>query len=137
MRPMIVGQEEEIPSRKYGRYFLRQKIGEGGMAEIYRADIVDQGVMSTVALKLLKPNQPQRSADLFFAEADLMGLLSHPNLVKRLEVGSMGDRLFVAMEDQYGGDLQALLRFLASQDPPERLAPGAAFYVCIQVLHGL
>lgn len=137
MPPMSLGGAEEIPSRKYGRYFLRQKIGEGGMAEIYRADIVDQGVMSTVALKLLKPNQPQRSADLFFAEADLMGLLTHPNLVKRLEVGSMGDRLFVSMEDLYGGDLQALVQFLREQTPPETFPPSAAFYVVLQVLHGL
>ena len=136
MPPMSLGLDE-IPSRRYGRYFLRQKIGEGGMAEIYRADVVDKGVMSTVALKLLKDNQPPRSADLFFAEADLMGLLTHPNLVKRLEVGSIGQRLFVSMEDLYGGDLQALVNFLQQQSPPEAFPPGAAFYVVLQVLHGL
>jgi serine/threonine-protein kinase len=128
---------EEIPSRRYGRYYLRAKIGEGGMAEIFRADVVESGVMSTVALKLLKADQPPRAADMFFAEADLMGLLNHPNLVKRLEVGSLDERLFVSMEDLYGGDLQALVNFLGSQTPPERLPPGAAFYVVLQVLHGL
>jgi serine/threonine-protein kinase len=129
--------QQEIASRRYGRYFVRDQIGEGGMAEVYRADVVDDGVLSTVALKLLKPDQPSKVSDLFFAEADLMGLLNHPNLVKRLEVGSHAGRLFIAMEDQYGGDLNALLKFLASQEPPERLNVGAAFYVCIQILHGL
>lgn len=128
---------EQIPSRRFGRYHLREKIGEGGMAEIFRADVVEGDQMGTVALKLLKPNQPPRVADLFFAEADLMGLLSHPNLVKRLEVGSLGDRLFIAMEDLYGGDLQALVHLLAAQSPAERLSPGAVLYICLQVLHGL
>jgi serine/threonine-protein kinase len=107
------------------------------MAEIYRADVVENGVMSTVALKLLKPNQPQRANDLFFAEADLMGLLNHPNLVKRLEVGSVGDRLFISMEDMYGGDLNSLTRDLDSQDPPMQMTPGAVLYVVLQGLHGL
>ncbi|MBS2028766.1 MAG: serine/threonine protein kinase [Deltaproteobacteria bacterium] len=128
---------EEIPSRRYGKYVLRGKIGEGGMAEIFRADVVEGDILTTVALKLLKANQPPRVSDLFFAEADLMGLLTHPNLVKRLEVGSLGERLFIAMEDLYGGDLNALLDFLKAQTPPERLSPGAAFYICLQVLHGL
>jgi len=128
---------EEIPSRRFGRYVLREKIGEGGMAEIFRADVIEGDILSTVALKLLKPNPPQRVADLFFAEADLMGLLTHPNLVKRLEVGSLGDRVFIAMEDLYGGDLQSLLGLLAQQSPPERLAPEAACYVVLQVLHAL
>ena len=128
---------EEIPSRRYGKYVLRGKIGEGGMAENFRADVVEGDILTTVALKLLKANQPPRVSDLFFAEADLMGLLTHPNLVKRLEVGSLGERLFIAMEDLYGGDLNALLEFLKAQTPPERLSPGAAFYICLQVLHGL
>jgi serine/threonine-protein kinase len=128
---------EEIPSRRYGRYVVREKIGEGGMAEIFRADVIEGDILSTVALKLLKSNQPARVADLFFAEADLMGLLTHPNLVKRLEVGSLGDRLFISMEDLYGGDVQSLLQLLANQNPPEPLPQGAAIYVCLQVLHGL
>jgi serine/threonine protein kinase len=128
---------EEIPSRRFGRYHLREKIGEGGMAEIFRADIVDNGVLSTVAIKLLKPNQPPKVADLFFAEADLMGMLDHPNLVKRIEVGSLGDRLFISMEDLYGGDLQSLLGMLRNQPQPQQLSLGAALYVCIQVLQGL
>ena len=128
---------EEIPSRRFGRYVLREKIGEGGMAEIFRAEIIEGDILSTVALKLLKPDQPPRVADLFFAEADLMGLLSHPNLVKRLEVGSLGERLFIAMEDLYGGDAQAIVHALAAQDPPERIPVGTAIHICLQVLHGL
>lgn len=128
---------EEIPSRRFGRYHLREKIGEGGMAEIFRADIVDDGVIRTVAIKLLKPRQPANVADLFFAEADLMGMLDHPNLVKRIEVGSLGERLFISMEDMYGGDLQSLVKMLRAQPQPQQLSPGAALYVCLEVLHGL
>jgi eukaryotic-like serine/threonine-protein kinase len=128
---------EEIPSRRFGRYILREKIGEGGMAEIFRADVIEGDLLSTVAPKLLKPNQPQRASDLFFAEADLMGLLTHPNLVKRLEVGTLGNRIFIAMEDLYGGDLQSLVNLLAQQEPSERIPTGAAFYVCLQTLHAL
>lgn len=137
IRPMPL-DVDEIPSRRFGKYFIREKIGEGGMAEIFRADVTDDGVMGTVAIKVLKPDQPPRVADLFFAEADLMGLLDHPNLVRRLEVGSLdGERLFISMEDLYGGDLSALVRFLADQSPAEKLPHGAVLHICLEVLHAL
>jgi len=73
------------------------------MAEVFLAEAVDEGgARVQVALKLMKKGV---SDDVFNNEADLMGLLSHPNLVQRLEFGSAFGRPFIAMEYLVGGDL--------------------------------
>ena len=79
---MTLLSETKLPSARYGHYTLREKIGEGGMAEIYRAEVVDDDdQLQTVILKLLKTENAGEYAELFDFEADLMGLLQHPNLV--------------------------------------------------------
>lgn len=78
------------------------------MAEVFLADAVDpRGEQVSVALKLMKAGV---SDEAFADEADLMGLLSHANLVRKLEVGSAFGRPFIAMEFLLGGDLAELMR---------------------------
>jgi serine/threonine-protein kinase len=123
----------EIPSRRFGRYRVRSRLGSGGMAELFVADVVDElGNERTVALKLMRPNA---SSDAFAAEADLMGLLQHPNLVERLEVGEAFGRPFIAMEFLLAGDLAQLRTSLVKQDQVFPL--GMACYTVLEVLKGL
>ncbi len=99
-----------IPSQRFGRYELLSRVGEGGMAEIFRAEVVDElGEIETAILKLQRDDADSEIQGLFELEADLMNLLDHPNLVARLEVGVAGGRSFIAMEDLYGGDLRTLM----------------------------
>jgi len=94
----------EVPSRLFGKYLVRSRIGVGGMAEVFLAETVDQqGDQVQVALKLMRPEVPfEKIAD----EIDLMGLLSHPNLVRMLEHGRAFNRHFIALEYLMGGDLK-------------------------------
>jgi len=127
---------QSFKSFRFGQYRFLGKIGEGGMAEIYRAEAVDErGELHTVVLKLLKPNLPPAAVEQFDFEADLMGLLEHPNLVRRLEVGQAGARRFLAMEDVFGGDLASLIAAARRADScvPQRVA----LRVVVEVLHGL
>lgn len=103
------------------------------MAEVFLADAMDEhGKGIQVALKLMKKGV---SDELFHNEADLMGLLSHPNLVQRLEFGSVFGRSFIAMEFLVGGDLQQML---ALYRRGQRAFPlGIALHVILEVLKGL
>lgn len=123
----------EVPSRRFGHYLLRTRLGSGGMAEVFLADAVDlRGQPFSVALKLMRKDVP---VEAFADEADLMGLLQHPNLVQRLEVGEAFGRPFIAMELLVGGDLGGLMRALSQQ---RRSFPqDMAVHVCLEVLRGL
>jgi eukaryotic-like serine/threonine-protein kinase len=123
----------EIPSRRYGKYRVRSRLGVGGMAEVFLADVVNElGEEQQVALKIMREGQ---NHEAFVNEADLMGMLSHPNLVRRLELGEAGGRLFIAMEYCMGGDLQGLMNVLRKhmKDFPTWMG----VHVCLEVLKGL
>ncbi len=135
LRSMEAGPSKtvEVPSRRFGRYLIRSRLGEGGMAEVFLAEAVDaQGHRLPVALKLLRKDVPPEA---FADEADLMGLLDHPNLVGKLETGEAFERPFIAMEFLAGGDLR---RLIEAHETLKRSFPlGIAVYVCIEVLRAL
>jgi serine/threonine-protein kinase len=123
----------EIPSRRFGKYLVRSRVGEGGMAEIFLAEVVNEHEeVTTVALKLMKKDA---SREDFAGEADLMGLIRHENLVQRIEVGEAFGRPYIAMEFLMGGDLHSLRHQLANQG--ERFPTRTAFYVVMEALKGL
>jgi serine/threonine-protein kinase len=130
---MEPGKTIEIPSRRYGKYRVRSRLGTGGQAEVYLAEAVDErGDQVNVALKLMKQGS---SEEAFADEADLMGLLSHPNLVNRLEVGEAFGRPFIAMEFLIGGDLREVME--AHRHQATELPVPIAAHVTIEVLKGL
>jgi serine/threonine-protein kinase len=123
----------EIPSRRYGRYIVRSRLGEGGMAEVFLADAIPaRGDKFAVALKLMRKGAP---LEAFADEVDLMGLLDHPNLVRMLESGQAFGRPFIAMEFLVGGDLKRLME--AHETLKRRIPLGTGVYVCIEVLRAL
>lgn len=97
----------EIPSKRFKRYLVKSRLGVGGMSEVFLAEAVDShGDQINVALKLMKAGTTEEQ---FADEADLMGMLSHPNLVKLIELGTAFDRPFLALEFLIGGDLAAMM----------------------------
>lgn len=128
-----MAQQIEIPSQRYGKYRLRSRLGEGGMAEVFLAEVVNEkGEQAQIALKLMREGV---SDEAFADEADLMGLLSHPNLVQRLEVGSAFGRRFIAMEFLVGGDLEEVMAAHRRDHLP---FPNAfAIHITLEVLRAL
>jgi serine/threonine-protein kinase len=97
----------EVPSRRYGKYLVRSRLGAGGMAEVFLAEAVDEhGLQVNVALKLMRAGL---SEEKFADEVDLMGMLSHPNLVRMLEHGMAFNRHYLALEFLIGGDLRGVM----------------------------
>ncbi len=127
------GAAIEVPSRRFGRYLVRSRLGKGGQAEVFLAEAVDErGQQVRVALKLMRP---EASEEKFADEADLTSLLSHPNLVSMLEHGVAFGRPYLALEFLLGGDLtqvQAGYRRAMKAFP---LTLG--LHVCVEVLKGL
>src|SRR5919201_5043853 len=89
-----------------GRYRLDERLGTGGMAEVWSADDVE--LARRVALKLLR-----RDADpaRFEREARAAASLSHPNICQLFDYGKTADgRPFMVLEYLPGGTLEAHLK---------------------------
>ena len=72
---------------KLGRYRIEGRIGEGAMADVYRAH--DPDIDRVVAIKALKPDY-RRDVELgarFLREARAAGALNHPNIATIYDVG--------------------------------------------------
>ncbi len=94
----MVMNDNNIGKKLDGRYELLELIGVGGMADIYKArDIVEDKI---VAAKILK-NEFAGSEDFlrrFRNESKAIALLSHPNIVKIVDVGFTDKVQFIVME---------------------------------------
>ncbi|MBP0987660.1 MAG: Stk1 family PASTA domain-containing Ser/Thr kinase, partial [Oscillospiraceae bacterium] len=95
---MEKANDKNIGKKLDGRYEITELIGEGGMADVYRAtDTVDH---KTVAVKILKKEFAENEEFLrrFRNESKAIAVLSHPNIVKVYDVG-FSDRIqFIVME---------------------------------------
>lgn len=72
-----------------GRYRIDARLGEGAMADVYRA--FDPGIGRTVAIKTLKPELARDPAirERFVREARAAGALSHPHIATIYDVGTV------------------------------------------------
>jgi eukaryotic-like serine/threonine-protein kinase len=97
------------PGAIVGRYVVQARLGEGGMGVVYAAR--DPELNRKVALKVLRGDarDPQRLGERLRREAQAMAQLAHPNVVMVHDVGSLGNRLFIAMELVEGTTLRGWL----------------------------
>ena len=117
-------ETELPPGARFGRYRVLDWLGAGGMGVVYAA--YDADLNRKVALKVLRNDgtggSDQRPIrDLLLVEAQAMARLAHPNVVTVFDVGSVDDRVFLAMELIEGQTLAAWLR-AGRRKPSEILA---------------
>ncbi|MBQ6976771.1 MAG: serine/threonine protein kinase [Selenomonadaceae bacterium] len=81
-----------------GRYVLEEKLGSGGMAEVYRAR--DKLLDRPVAVKILHAEYRDdvEFVERFHREAQAAAKLSHPNIVSIYDVGTYGEDHYIVME---------------------------------------
>jgi non-specific serine/threonine protein kinase/serine/threonine-protein kinase len=78
----------ESPREMIGRYHLLQKIGEGGMGEVWLAE-QKEPVRRRVALKLIKVGMNSREVIARFeSERQALALMDHPAIAKVLDAGA-------------------------------------------------
>src|SRR6185436_15225305 len=98
-----------LDGRTMGRYRITEKLGEGGMGVVYRAE--DTTLGRAVAIKVLRPelgHQPERMRR-FSQEARAASALNHPNIITVHDAGEFEDGPFLVMELVEGEALRALL----------------------------
>ncbi|MCC7385729.1 MAG: serine/threonine protein kinase [Deltaproteobacteria bacterium] len=121
---------------EFGSYRLHDRIGAGGMAEIFLA--TQPGVQERELV--IKRILPQLSGDaqfvkMFVEEARLCAHLKHPNIVQVYDLGEIEAQYFIAMEYVQGRDLLKTLAACARK----RIAfpTDIALYIVMEVLKAL
>jgi len=134
----------QLKPERFGRYLLLDRIGTGGMAEVFRAVLPGaQGFRQTFVVKRILAERSRATdfVDMFVQEARIGSLLSHPNIVQVFDFGNVGGDYFLAMEYLRGRDVQVLMRKLREQNLMCPV-PVAAFIahevaVCLGYAHDL
>jgi tRNA A-37 threonylcarbamoyl transferase component Bud32 len=112
--PSLGGKETVEHDRKVmgqlGQYDLLEKLGEGGMGEVYKARhrLMDR----VVAVKVIHPRHLDRPAALqrFQREIRALARLDHPNIVRAEYADQAGETHFLVMEYVAGANLADLVR---------------------------
>jgi serine/threonine protein kinase len=120
-----------VSDSQFGKYLLRERLGSGGMAEVWLAR--DARGRDVVVKRIL----PHLIADsdfvkMFMREAQISMRLRHPNIVEVHESGSVEGHYFLAMQYLKGRDLRTAMRALNAGGPP-----GFAAWIVHEVLRAL
>ena len=92
-----------------GRYAVIERVGTGGMAEVYRAR--DDLLGREVAIKVLhdRYSRDRSFVERFRREAQSAANLNHPNIVALYDYGADGDTYFIVMEFIEGRSLSEII----------------------------
>jgi hypothetical protein len=135
----IIEMTTAHPVTIIGRYTLVDRIGLGGMAEIYSAVTTGEGSFRRpVVIKRLRPeltSDPNAIAQ-FCDEANLLAALHHPNIVAVHDFGRWQNQFFLAEEYVQGRDLGRIVSQSLTHNARPLPAEMVAF-VAHEILKGL
>ena len=123
---------------EFGEYSLEERIGLGGMAEVWKARRRGvEGFEKRVAIKkiLPQPAENQDFVDMFIDEAKLAAQLNHQNITHIYDLGKVEDDYFIAMEYVAGKNLRHLLD--AGRKRDQQLPAGLALYIASRIADAL
>ena len=129
---VIYGLQDRVRRvMELGQYRLLDKIGEGGMGAVYRAE--HRLLKRQTAVKLISPERAGKQAlERFEREVMQTSRLQHPNTIAVFDYGHSPDGVFYyAMEYLEGLDLEELVTL----DGPQ--PPGRVVHVLAQAAHAL
>jgi len=123
--------------QRIGRFEVQARIGEGGMADVYRA--YDPSLSRVLAIKVLKPEycRDREYVARFLREAKAAGVLSHPNIVTIFDVGEEGGHPYIAMELLDGEPLDRIAARRGQLPPDEVVAIGLQLADALRYAHKL
>ncbi len=100
-----------------GRYELLEKMGEGGMAVVFKSR--DRLLNRYVAIKILRPEFTKDAAfvESFRRESQMAAGLSHPNIVSVYDVGKEGNIYYIVMELMTGESLSEVIKKEGALEP--------------------
>ena len=117
---------DNFVGRTVAGYRLVKHIGEGGTADVYRAEHADKGL---AAVKILRPRLAQDPVAIkrFLREAEFGKRVSHPNVVRTYDYGESDGVHFLALEWAGG---EPLAEFVSRSG---HLAPGLVARIVEQI----
>ncbi len=121
-----------------GRYRLIAQLARGGMGLVYLALVRGPaGFNKLFVVKELKTDlaEDPQFISMFLEEARLAARLSHPNVVQTIEVGTEGNRHFIAMEYLEGQPLHRLLS--RAKKTGAAMSLEYQLHILVQALEGL
>lgn len=130
-KPISVSHDGSV----IGPYQLKDKIAQGGMAELYTAAYVrEDGFKRKVAIKKVLPHLAENDdfIKMFIREARLAALLQHPNIVQIFDFGKIHNTYFIAMEYIDGLNLGQVMAELQKPLPADM-----AIFVVMKISLGL
>lgn len=118
-----------------GRYELVDKIGEGGMAVVYRAK--DRLLNRFVAIKILRPEytRDEQFIESFKRESQAAARLQHPNIVTVYDVGKSGNINYIVMELVEGRPLSDIIEEQAPLDSKAVIEIGKQIASALSLAH--
>lgn len=120
-----------LHTRTMGRYILEERIGAGGMGEVWRAH--HPGLRREVAVKILRPDSMSSGMTARFErEIAAMTQLEHPNTVRVLDCGTTDKGLVYYVMELLSGDT---LSKLVEREGP--LPPARAVHIARQIARAL
>lgn len=129
-----VGAGDRAPVEEFGPYAVYERLGQGGMATVHRAEKRGIGFRRPVALKRLFPHvaADPELVKLFVDEARLASHLHHANIAQTYELGRVGDTYFMAMEYASGPTLGQIVRQCqtAALDVPLTITVSILIQIC-------
>src|SRR5262245_44133212 len=98
-----------MTGRRLGNYDILEKLGEGGMGQVWRAK--DGRLNRFVAIKILPPDVAGDAVrrERFEQEARSLGALNHPNVVAVYDVGQTDGQAYIVSELVEGESLRTLI----------------------------
>jgi serine/threonine-protein kinase len=109
LRESTLVAEESLVGRTVGRFRLIERIGAGGMGVVYRAERTD-GVLQSVAVKLVSNALGAASLQRFEREAQMLARLEHPAIARLIDAGIKDERAWIAIEFVRGERIDAYCR---------------------------
>lgn len=129
------------PPSKIGRFVIEETLGFGASGAVYKG--FDPILHRPVAIKMLRVDLlrhegwAQTFIDRFYNEAQLVGTLSHPNIVTLFDAGETDDQTpFLAMEYADGDTVAERLENQGSFSPSEALPLLAQIASALDYAHG-
>lgn len=123
---------------RFGQYILLEKVGSGGMAELFKAKKIGiEGFERVLAIKRILPHlsSDEEFIDMFIAEAKLVARLNHKNITQVYDFGKIGQNYFIAMEYIRGKDLRGILKRCKGENI--RLPVALAVFIAKEVASAL
>ena len=118
-----------------GRYLLKEKVGTGGMATVFRAQ--DQVLNRAVAVKIMLPQYAGDHHVRRALQARSPGSSSpaSPYIVGVYDWGKDGDTYYIVMELLHGTDLKSGVRSHGALDPKKVAQIGSQICGALSIAH--